>query len=119
MSGVAEPRVGVALLPPGSGVQFSAILVPAALLPTLSAVSPPGLALMMQLARELKTLARDLGVAVVVGSGLGQPCLSYLCFLDFTKWGDELSSYSSFFFSFLIFRASPASYGSSRARGRI
>ena len=35
------------------------------LLPLLSA-PPPGLALMMQLARELKILARDLGVAVVV-----------------------------------------------------
>lgn len=31
-----------------------------------SASPPPGLALMMQLAQELKTLAQDLGVAVVV-----------------------------------------------------
>lgn len=66
MSGVAEPRVGVLILSPGSGVLSPAGLVPDALLPTLSAFSSPGLALMMQLARELKTLARDLSVALVV-----------------------------------------------------
>ena len=56
----------VVILPAGSGVPSSASLVPAAPLPTLLAFSPPGLALMMQLARELKTLARDLSVAVLV-----------------------------------------------------
>ena len=57
---------GVLILPPGSGVLSPASLVPDALLPTLSGFSSPGLALMMQLARELKTLARDLSVALVV-----------------------------------------------------
>jgi hypothetical protein len=40
--------------------------VPGSLLSSLSAPPSPGLALMVQLARELKTLARDFGMAVVV-----------------------------------------------------
>ncbi|XP_011923153.1 PREDICTED: DNA repair protein RAD51 homolog 4 isoform X3 [Cercocebus atys] len=53
--------------PPSSGVWSLASPVPGFPLPCLFASPPPaGLALMMQLARELKTLARDLGMAVVV-----------------------------------------------------
>lgn len=67
MSGVAERRVeGRDLACRLWSVPSSASLVPDAPLPTLFALSPPGLALMMQLARELKTLARDLSVAVLV-----------------------------------------------------
>lgn len=63
MSGVAEPRVRDGIWP--SPLEASPRPVPEALPPSPSA-SPPGLALMMQLAQELKTLARDLGLAVVV-----------------------------------------------------
>lgn len=73
MSGVAKPRVGDLVLPPSCGVPSAASPGPAALLP--SASPPPGLALMMQLARELKTLARDLGVAVLVRKWAWPPLL--------------------------------------------
>lgn len=42
---------------------------------------------MMQLARELKTLARDLGVAVVVRKWAWLACCSYLCCLGFARAG--------------------------------
>lgn len=56
----------VVILPAGSGVsRLRPAWSPLPRCPP-SALSPPGLALMMQLARELKTLARDLSVAVLV-----------------------------------------------------
>lgn len=75
------------ILPPSSGTQSLVSLVIGALLPWPSASPPPGLALMMQLARELKTLARDLGMAVVVRKWARPACWSSLCSLGCAEMG--------------------------------
>ncbi|KAK2505646.1 hypothetical protein MC885_003988 [Smutsia gigantea] len=63
--------------------------VTAVVSPLLGGLQREGLALMMQLARELKTLARDLGVAVVVRKWARPPLLptGFQEMVDIKTWG--------------------------------